>query len=240
MRITVNDIEVIIPSSLSEMTLGQRIDFQIEHGNELDEMVKSIMAIKDEQEKELETIEFFFEKMFRTFAFFAGTTVEAVKESSFIDEISSIYHSSMAVLFEEEQSLEVQRFHYFKNEQWELQPPQLKNGDRMSFGEFIDSKQLVKDMVELGKGKWEYLLPLCAVYLRKKDELYDESFLYEGSERLTLMRDLPMDIAMQVGFFLSSTQNIYMNTLKSSGNQKPNPEENISKITSTAMAGSIS
>jgi len=58
-------------------------------------------------------------------------------------------------------------------------------------------------------------LNLSAIYLRKKGEEYDESFLYEGSDRLELMKQLPMDIALAVGFFLSSSMNLYINHFQS-------------------------
>jgi len=220
MRILVNDKEVVFPSSLSEYKLGQRIAFHQEHGVLLDKMLESIQAMEDEMQKELEMVNYQLEKMFRTFAFFAGCTLEAVKEDRFIDDVSNIYHSCLAVLFEEEKNMDLQRSFAWKDEEWVIAAPELKHGDRMKFGEFIDAKQTVKDMADLGMGKWEAMLPLCAIYLRKKDEPYKQEFTYEGSDRMELMKELPMNIAMQVGFFLSSTMNFYINTLTSLKNQE--------------------
>lgn len=220
MRVIINDKEVVFPSSLSEYTLGQRIAFHQEHGVLLDQMLESILKMEDEFQKELEMVNYQLEKMFRTFAFFAGCTLEAVKEDKFIDDISNIYYSCLAVLFDEEKSLELQRSFLWKGEQWELAEPELKNGSKMKFGEFIDAKQTVKDMSDLGAGKWEAMLPLCAIYLRKKDEQYKEEFLFEGSERMELMKELPMDMAMQVGFFLNSCLNFYINTSMSLKSQE--------------------
>jgi|GEM_PF-2120377 len=237
MRVWINEKEVVIPSSLSEITLGQRIAYQEQYGNELDKMAASIIGMEDGVEKELESMHFHFEKMFRTFAFFAGTTVEAIKESKFIDEVASIYHASLAVLFEEEQSLELKTEFVWRNEKWVLATPEIKNGSSMKFGEFIDAKQLIKDMIELGKGKWEYMLPICAIYLRRPGEEYNEEFLYEGSERLELMKSLPMDIVLQIGFFLSGTLNICINTLKYSGNPESRVGENMSRATTIDTDG---
>ena len=220
MRILVNDKEVVFPSSLSEYKLGQRIAFHQEHGVLLDKMLESIQAMEDEMQKELEMVNYQLEKMFRTFAFFAGCTLEAVKEDRFIDDVSNIYHSCLAVLFEEEKNMDLQRSFAWKDEEWVIAAPELKHGDRMKFGEFIDAKQTVKDMADLGMGKWEAMLPICAIYLRKKDEPYKQEFTYEGSDRMELMKELPMNIAMQVGFFLSSTMNFYINTLTSLKNQE--------------------
>lgn len=220
MKLLINNQPVTFPSSLSEFTLGQRIDFYTEHGRELEEMAKSILDMEEGFEKDLEISQFQFEQMFRTFAFFTGCTVEAAKDSQFVDDIARIYYSNLSVLFEDEQAIDLKQEFTWNHETWVLYPPELKHGDKITFGELVDSKQMVKDMIEVGRGKWEYMLPLCAIYLRRKDEAYQESWLYEGSERLQLMRSLPMDIALQVGFFLSSSMNIYMNIFRSSGQAK--------------------
>lgn len=220
MRIIINDKEVVFPSSLSEYTLGQRIAFEQEHGELLGKMLDSILAMPDDEKKELELVNFQLEKMFRTFAFFAGCTLEAVQDAKFVDDVATIYYSCLAVLFEEESNLELQRSFIWKEEEWEIAAPELKHGDKMKFGEFIDAKQTVKDMADLGRGKWEAMLPLCAIYLRKKDEPYKPEFTYEGSDRQELMKSLPMDMAMQVGFFLSQILNFYLNTSPSFGNRE--------------------
>jgi hypothetical protein len=237
MRILVNDKEIDFPSSLSQITLGQRIEFHQQYGSALDKMAESIHTMEDGPDKELEILEFSFEKMFRTFAFFAGVTVESIKESKFIDQVANIYYSCLHTLLADEQDVELEPEIYFKNEIWQIEKPEVFNGTGHKFGEFVDAKQIVKDMEGLGKGKWEYMLPLCAIYLRKKGEPYQESFLYPGSERQELMKELPMDIAMQVGFFLSATINLYLNTSKFSENQKLNQKDVLQKSTSSVGVG---
>lgn len=217
MKILLNDNEVIFPTSLSQITLGQRIAFQNQHGNELDAMLDSILKMPEGFLKKLEEEQFIYEKMCRTFAFFAGTTVEAVKESEFLETIMEVYYSCLAVLFEDEANQELQKEFSFNGEIWEIPTVELEPNGKMKFGEFIDAKQMLKDQHDLATGKWDAMLRLCAVYLRRKGEAYKEEFLWEGSDRMELMKQLPMDIAMQVGFFLTSTMNFSINTLRSSG-----------------------
>lgn len=237
MRIKLNDQWINLPSSLSEITLKQRIDFQIQHGNLLDEMAKSILSLEDTEERMLELTQFQFEKMFRSFAFFAGTTVEAVKESEFLDTIANLYYSSLKILFEDEDKLVPKHQFLWNKELWYLQAPELKNGDRMTFGELIDSKQIIQDLSNLGKSQWEALLPLCCIYLKRKDEIYEESFLYEDSDRMKLMEMLPLDIALQVGFFLSGSLNMFMKTSPFLNPQGLKTPERISKNTLKTMVG---
>lgn len=215
MRLTINGEEVIFPTSLAEFTLGQRIAFQEEYGNDLDAWVQKILAMEEGLDKDLETMEFQFEKMFRTFAFFAGCTPDALKESEFVDDIANIYHSCLKVLFESEDEVKIEQQYSWEGEVWVIHPPHLKHDSKMKFGEFIDAKQIVKDLSDLGKGQWDKLLHLCAIYLRKPNEEYQEAFMYENSERIELMKHLPMDIAMGVGFFLTASMQLYMNHFQS-------------------------
>ncbi len=235
MQLQLNDSVVTIPASLSEFTLGQRITFQQEYGNDLDEWVQRIISMEDGIEKELETTEFRFEQMYRTFAFFAGCTPEALKECEFVDDVANIYYSCLANLLENESKVELLSEYIWKGETWVIHPPELKHGSKMTFGEFIDSKQMVKDLAELGKGHWEKMLKLSAIYLRKKDEEYHESFLYEDSERLKLMEELPMDIAMAVGFFLTASMNLFINHFRSSSLVEP--KEVVNTLLNTSSDG---
>lgn len=223
MQLTINDNIVIIPSTLSELTLGQRIDFQNLYGQELSEMAQSISEMPDGMEKELEEMQFRLESALRSLSFFAGSGfqeeefgVESLRNSQNIDELLNIYFACSSLLLADEESMVPQTTFVWNDEVWCLHPYELKHGDKMTTGEFVDAKQMLLNMEQLGKGKWEVLLPLCAVYLHKEGEVYQESFLYEGSDRLQLMRDLPMDIALQVGFFLACSLSIYTNTLASS------------------------
>lgn len=240
MRIIINGKQVTLPTSLREITLGQRIDFHNQYGREFDLMVSSIQGMPDGVEKDLEIVHFQMEKMFAAFGFFTGTSPEALKESEFIDQIANLYYSSLSVLLEEEKTPELQSEFYWRDCIWELHPAELKHGSLMTFGEFIDSKQMVKDMSDLGNGKWEAMLRLAAIFLRKKGEVYDKSFLYDGSERLELMRELPMDMALQVGFFLTGSLRSFLSTLLSLPQvEAPKPAVSANN-TSRSSAGSTS
>lgn len=242
MRLIINGKQEVIPSSLDEITLKQRIDFQNLHGNLLDQMTVSLEEIEDPFEREFETIEVSLERMFRTIAFFTNHSIESIKESEHVDTIVRMYAASMAIVFEEESKIiEHPQYEFvFKGELWILHTPELKNGDKMTFGEFIDSKQIVQDMMGLGKGRWECMLQLCAIYLRKKDEEYQESFLYDDSDRLKLLEELPLSIALQVGFFLNSSLNMYMNISQFSSPQELSKRVNLLKNTSNISDGLIS
>ena len=215
MRILLNNQTVNIPSDFSEITLQQQVDFQEQHGKELDAKAKLLLEMPDSIERDLELTEFRFEQMFRTLSFYSGVSVESLKESEFVDRIASIYYSCLHQLHVQETDVQLEREFVWNNEIWEIAEPELKNGDRMLFGEFIDSKQIIQDMVGLGANRWECLIPLCAIFLRKRNEKYIESFSYEQSERRILMKNLPLNIAMQVGFFLTGSLSMFSQTFRS-------------------------
>lgn len=237
MTITLNDKEIFLPSSLSEFTLGQRIDFHNLYGRELDDQLAELQKTPDNDDRAIEMMDFYFDRMCKVFSFFAGTTPEAVKESDFVDDIAMICASQLLPLFEEPSFDELKRQFHWAGSDWFIDDPQLKMGDPMAFGEFIDSKQLVKNSIDSEVGRWECLLALCAVYLRKQGEAYQKEFIYPGSERMKLLGDLPMEIAHQVGFFLSSTRITCRNISRYSGSPRSKVQAGTSKDISTGTDG---
>ncbi|SHK93088.1 hypothetical protein SAMN05444266_101625 [Chitinophaga jiangningensis] len=212
MRILINDMEVVIPSSLSEITLGQRIDFHNQFGKAFDAHLDSIMAMEDGVPRDIEIMDLNLQKAYAAFSFFSEIDIDVLRQSAFTDEILQIYHSSLAQLFQHEQEIVLQDTYYFNGEKWQLSTPELHPGHRMRFGEFIDAKQIALDLYDFGQGKWDVMLRLCAIYLRREGEEYAAEFTRENSQRLQLMRSLPLEIALSVAFFLSASMSIYYNT----------------------------
>ncbi len=224
MQISINDKLVHIPTSLSEITLGDRIKFYNEYGKQLDEAVNQITAMEEGPLQDLEWTHFNIDIACKTFAFFSGIDLDVVRKAESLTTIMQVYNIVKACLLEEPE-LEEKRTFTWKGEVWKIQPPILEANSTITFGEFIDSKQILQDMYELGAGKWDSLLRLCAIYLRKKGEAYEKTFALDNSPRLELMKSLPMDIALQVGFFLTSSMHIYWNTLASLKEVQPKTEE---------------
>ena len=236
MQILVNDIVVNIPTSLSEITLGERIRFHDQYGASLDEEITRITTMEEGPLKDLEWSHFHIDIACKTFSFFSGIDLDIVREAESLTTIMQIYNIVKTCLLEKP-ALEATTTFNWKKEIWEIQPPILQADSTITFGEFIDSKQILQDMYELGAGKWDSLLRLCAIYLRKQGEAYEKTFALENSPRLELMKSLPMDIALQVGFFLINSMHIYWNTLACSTAIAPK-QVSISTPISNAGVGS--
>ncbi len=197
MKIIVNDKPVTFPSSLSELTLGQRIDFYNLYGRELNKREKMIAEMEG-IDKEFAANELEEETMIQTLSFFINCTPEALKESKFLDTAAAIYYSNLSLLVSDDIALQPEREFAWKGEQWILQAPDLKY-DIISYNELETAKKLMNDLRMFSTGNYNYLLPLCSYYLIKKDEPQ----IYNDPEKMEFMRDLPMNIALQVIMFLS-------------------------------------
>ena len=150
------------------------------------------------------------------FSFFSGIPLEEVEQNIAVDDVLNIYYSCFYQLFQQEEELELQPEYLWNDEFWKLESPELTFESKITFNEFITSKQIVKQMSELASGHWESLPYLACVYLKREDESFEEKWLAPGSERMEMMLDLPMDIAVAVAFFLQSSMSMYLKTLASS------------------------
>jgi hypothetical protein len=236
--VRLNDTLITIPRSKDEFTLGQRIEFSNAHGAELRKLHDSVQEVTDKEDKTVYEEHLYYETVFRTVGFILGADPEELKRLEFVDEVFKIYHTAVAGLFTDQEEVVLKETFHWNDEEWVLPNPELGYGSQMKFGELIDAKQTVKDIADDGGNKFDQILPIAAIYLRKRGEEYREEFLHDGSERLQLMKKLPMTIAEQVGFFLSSITSTSITISRCSGNPKRRVAVNISNSISTGTAGS--
>lgn len=219
MKVKINDQEYDLPASLAAVTLSQRIEFDKVYGKALREQLKKIIEMKDERLKEMEFTEYHCKVACQSISFFAGIPLETVYNTS-IEDVLAIYYSTMKGYAEDidfaNKEFELKHEFAWKDAIWTIAPPELKTDSKMTFGEFITSKQVVQNMMDLGDEKWGALLPLCCIFFRKRDEPFNEEFTNEGSERYVLMKTLPLEFALHVAFFLKSCQSFYLSISQSS------------------------
>lgn len=222
MQITIEGNNYTLPTSLMQITLQQRIDYDATYGKDLAEKLSKIAAIKDITVKEAEFSLYHVELACKTLAFFGNVPLEIVEQTDMF-QVLTVYENIMKGFsddtdFGSEEKL-VTEFEW-KGETWVIQPPYLDNNSKMTFGEFVTAKQVIQDMVEVGKEKWEGLLGLACVYFRKKHEVFSESLMDKEGERYKLLQTLPFTYALQVGFFLKHSTDSWINTFLFSGKQE--------------------
>jgi hypothetical protein len=231
--------EYSFPAHLSDIKLGQRVSFFTLYGEELEQFKNNVQSATDPFEREMAITMFNTEMAVREFAHYTGIPLAEVLSEIEFNSLMNIYAVDAQLLHEQEQAIELQRAYEWNGETWVIEAPELSPGSAMTLNEFLHAKEAVRQIHKFGKGKWDSLPYLCAVYLRKEGEPFTEELVMENSERLKLMDELPLDIALAVAFFLSSTLNIYMTTLASSA-AKEEVKESTQPATSTTGDGSVS
>ena len=199
-----------IPASLAQITLGQRIDFEEQYGKQISEREIAIAAMKEGIDKEVEQSIHHMEILCNSFASFSGIDIAEVKEHIDISQLCDLFLPCFKQLFEQQAIIELQTTYLWNNELWELATPELDYRSNITFNEFLTAKQVVKALHDIGAGDWTALQYLCAIFLRKQHEAFKESFAIAESERFKLMRTLPMDIALNVAFFLTSSSKAWL------------------------------
>lgn len=224
MKFKFKDIVYSFPTSLSDITLGQRIDFNNQYGREIYEQRSQLMEMEtetpeDEDSKDTLITEHYLDSACKTFSFFSGIPLEDVYKIP-INQIVNVYENCMKGLLEQQEDIDLQLEFTWNDQLWLLGNAELNYESDINFNQFLTSKQIVKALFDLGQGQWEVLPKLCAIFLRRPDEEFDESWISETHERSQMMLDLPLDIALQVGFFLKSSMILFSQTFQSSAEEQ--------------------
>ena len=216
MKFIYKDSEYEVPTSLSQIKLRQKIEFDNLYGEKIEALKNEVFGDENKEVSDLDSMLLTFSVAAMNFSFFSGIPLEEVEQNIAVDDVLNIYYSCFYQLFQQEEELELQPEYLWNDEFWKLESPELTFESKITFNEFITSKQIVKQMSELASGHWESLPYLACVYLKREDESFEEKWLAPGSERMEMMLDLPMDIAVAVAFFLQSSMSMYLKTLASS------------------------
>ena len=216
MKFIYKESEYDVPTSLSQIKLRQKIEFDNLYSEKIEALKNEVFGDENKEVSDLDSMLLTFSVAAMNFSFFSGIPLEEVEQNIAVDDVLNIYYSCFYQLFQQEDELEIQPEYLWNDEFWKLESPELTFESKITFNEFITSKQIVKQMSELASGHWESLPYLACVYLKREDESFEEKWLAPGSERMEMMLDLPMDIAVAVAFFLQSSMSMYLKTLASS------------------------
>lgn len=204
-----------IPDTLSQITLKQRQEFELQYGKEMNETFKDVLNPDPEAEiEEFRVLEYRIDLACKSISFFSGIPLDQVRNTR-LDQIISMYEACLAPIFFKEDDIELQDKYYFEDSLWVIQAPELNYDSGITFNEVILGKQVVNEIKNFSSGYWDALQRLAVIYFRKVEadgsvEKFDEKWMSEGSERLELMGKLPMDSALHVAFFLTSSMNSFL------------------------------
>ncbi|GAB0154745.1 hypothetical protein CHRYSEOSP005_00050 [Chryseobacterium sp. Alg-005] len=215
-----------LPVTMNQITVRQRIEFDAQYRDQIIQLQENVFRT-DEEGNELEVDEMDVSLLNVSVAamnlsYFTGIPMNEIDSEMSVDDVMNLYFSCFHQLYEEQNNIELREEYLFRDEFWKIEPPVLSHESKITFNELITSKQVIKQMQELSAGKWDAIPILAAIYLKKEGEVFNESWLTPGNERLEMMYDLPMDIALAIAFFLQSSMNMYLKT--SASFQGENPE----------------
>ena len=232
MQVTINDQLLDIPFDLSEITLSKYVGYYDKYGRELDKQLVDLLEKKyegddDEIEisKQIDLDNHIDNEALSWVSYFSGFDLFEVRTEKYIQPLLSQYRVLRFVIKESlESALEFPQVIEWNGDQWFIQDFKINPSSEMSFNEIITSKEVIRQIHRLSKGKWDAMQYLCAIFFRKKDEAFSDALVDNDSERMKVLNDLPMTYVLKVAFFLSSCVNTWSNTLAYS------PEKEVEKV----------
>jgi len=217
MQIEINNAIYTVPSNVADIKLGTFIDWTNQYGKAFDEELKviSLNDALDSHTKELLIDSLLDNEAAAWFSFHTGHDFNELMQRDTQAILAVIYSYKNLRYLLKTSELEAYNFPNiieFNNEEWRIQDFKVDAKSSMTFNEIITSKEALRQIQSLGLGMWDGMPYLCAMFLRKKDEPFKDEFLFEDSERLLLMHQLPLNYAFAVAFFLSSCVHICSTT----------------------------
>lgn len=223
MQLKINDTVHDVPFDLSIITLEQYLAYYNKYGRELDKHLEQLVAKEFDGDQEdaalllqIDIESHLDNEAISWFSYWTNIDLFEVKDLPGIQPLLSEYRVLRFLLKESsEQIVDLPIDVEWNGETWCIQDFKVNPASDMSFNEIITSKEVMRQIMAIGQCKWDSLPYLCAVFFRKKGEAFNDEMIYEGSERMELIKKLPMVYALAVAFFLTSCVNILNNTLVS-------------------------
>jgi hypothetical protein len=231
MNLTINNRKFDVHFDLSLIKLGDYIRWYEEYGRDLDKGLKEIVdrdykkhlierGFSDITQDDIDVhrdIDLDNHLDQEALAWFSFWTKFDFFEAKDLPEITTLLYQYRIFRHVMEESM--MATYYFPQEIewegdiWKVQDYQVTPQSEMTFNEIITSKEVMRQVYAIGKGKWDSMPYLCCVFFRKKGEPFTDELIAEGGERMKLLMDLPMSNVLQVAFFLTVCVSTWKNTL---------------------------
>lgn len=220
-----------LPENLMEITLGQRIDFWEKYDKTHEAEIRAIYEKNMPKDGKSEVTELTIEdadrlsvidieRAINAYSYFGNIQKEIVENEIEFQTVYGYYCEVLQNLITDDIRIPEKREFEWRGEKWSIPKPTLENGDGKSTREVLTSFNILSQtdrmLKEYAIGKVHILLNLCCIWLKKDGDVFTIDSMREDSERYKLFKELPLEIALQVGFFLRYSWSLYMRTLMSS------------------------
>lgn len=216
MKISINKTEYEVPFDPNVITLGEYISYYEKYGKDLEAGLKKIFEkeYEDSDDRITELDNHLDLEAISWFSFWSNLDLSVIKDTPDGFVIINAY-KTMRYLLRQEEEIQLPKIYSWRGEEWAIQDFKLNPASEMSFNEVITSKEVTMQLNKLGEGKIKSLVYLSAIFFRKVDEKFIDQMIYEDSERLALMYQLPLSYAMNISFFLRVCVYSWMKTFQS-------------------------
>lgn len=197
MKILVANTEFNVPSHISEITLRKRIEFDQMFGDGIQEDFNKIeKEIEDEDEKTIALSELYFDRAFKAISFFTGIPIDNLNNVP-AEEIVSLFEGHFKNLLSVESEDYDNRSFLIDGHVYWLPTVELLPTSRISFNQFITSKEVTRNLSKAPSEKLTALAYIAAIFLKREgDEFTDHDI--EGAVMEELF-DLPITTALRIG-----------------------------------------
>lgn len=230
MKLTVNEKAFEVPFDPSAIPLGRFLAYYDRYGRDLDNALKDISQRDYRQhlaEKGFATVTDEDIELHQTFdiddhldrealcwfAFWTDTDPEDLRACPLAPTLLVHYRLFRQITLAHNPQDDFPASVEWDGERWTIQDFRVDPQSDMTFNEIITAKEVTRQVHALGKGKWDALPYLCAVFFRREGEPFHDNLVAEGGERLQRLAALPLHHALRVGFFLSVCVAIWNSSL---------------------------
>lgn len=208
MEVKINNRTHEIPFDPASITLDQYIDYYNMYGKDLDDQLLKIQESEweNDEEKDEAYDDLLDNEAISWFSYWTKLNLFEAKNTPDIFPILQEYRVMKKLFWDaeaeaEKKFSEVVEWRGFK---WYVQDFKINPASKMCATEVVTSKEVMRQIKKFNQGKWIALKYLSIIFFRKENEKFEDEMIYEGSERMKLIGELPVNLAMRVGFFLSS------------------------------------
>lgn len=219
MIFTYLDTDYTLPDGLSTIQLQQHIAWSEEWGWSYRQIKLAIASLISPDEKNLSNIAIDSERFCRIFSKYTGIPFDEVQSNiSIPDLLTALVGSGLVPAIDEERPTHNSTYSW-NSETWRLYTPaESHDADTMSQEEFVIVQQLTSSIQMLATGGWQEMYAVCAAYFRKDGEDLDIAFTQPGNARYEAIKELPLDMAFDIGYYLLDNKMDFYQLINDYGN----------------------
>lgn len=197
-----------VPKKLSDIPLYKWVAFYNAYGRDLERREKELANTDDNEA----LLHYNVDNALCNYCFYTGKPIELITQDELPDVLREQY-AAFASLTREESELNYTNTFLWADAVWKIQPVITMVG-KVTQSEFDIITDIALIFSDLQDGKHEALYSLCAAYMRKENEPYNNSLLDAEGERMALMKTLPLHMALCTKHYIEDTIKIYLATIK--------------------------